>query len=126
MAKILIVDDDDEIRAVLEEALQEEGHTVALAHNGREALDILKGEGKWLVLLDMLMPELSGLEVIRRLEDTPKLAKGTKIIAMSAGWTTATKATRPVSPLVVANIPKPFDLEELLALITFTQQHSRF
>lgn len=122
MAKILVVDDDDEIREVLAEALAEEGHTVTQARNGREALDLLKREGRWVVLLDMLMPEVSGLEVIRQLEDNAKLADANKIIAMSAGWNRAQKATRPVSPLVVASLPKPFELEDMLAVIAATQK----
>ncbi len=117
VTKILLVDDDDEVRAVLAEALLEEGYTVRLARGGREALNILKQEGGWIIVLDMMMPEVSGLEVIRHLEDNPKLAKTNKIIVMSAGWTMWQKATRPVSPLVIGRLAKPFELEELFNLL---------
>jgi CheY-like chemotaxis protein len=123
MAKILIVDDDDSLRELLEEICAEEGHCVAVACNGREALNILKREGGWVVLLDMMMPEVTGPEVIRQLEDNPKLAKGNKIIALSAGWGGRHKATKPVSPLVVAYVSKPFDVDALLALISATSKN---
>ena len=122
MTKVLLVDDDEVLREVLEEALQEAGHHVTPARNGREALDILQREGDWVVLLDMMMPEVSGLEVIRHLEAHPRLAKGNKIIAMSAGWAGQLKMTRPVSPLVLTCVSKPFDLEHLLALVVAASQ----
>lgn len=122
MAKILIVDDDDSLRELLEELCAEAGHRVNGARNGREALQILQREGGWVVVLDMMMPEVNGLEVIRQLEDNPQLANGNRIITLSAGWTTRPKTTRPVSPLVVAHLPKPFDVDELLALIVATSK----
>lgn len=122
MAKVLLVEDDEALREVLEDALQEAGHRVTQARNGQEALEILTREGKWVVLLDMMLPQVSGLEVIRRLEADPRLANGNRIIAMSAGWASHSKATRPVSPLVVSSVSKPFDLEHLLSLVMTASQ----
>jgi len=67
--KILIVDDDQFIRELYEEVLNDAGYTVQTAKNGREGLDkILKG-GYNLILLDVVMPEMDGTEVIEKLHD---------------------------------------------------------
>jgi DNA-binding response OmpR family regulator len=117
MANILIVEDDEALREVLAEFLLEEGHTITIACTGQEALNLFRQAEERLVLLDMMLPGVSGLEIIRWLEDHPKQASGTQVIAMSAGWTRSQKATRPVSPVVKGTLPKPFDLEDLVALI---------
>jgi two-component system, OmpR family, response regulator len=67
MATILVVDDDAHIREVVQYTLEREGHTVVLARNGVEALERAGDSAVDLVLLDVLMPELDGLAVCRRL-----------------------------------------------------------
>jgi CheY-like chemotaxis protein len=61
VAKVLVVDDDKETRLILRELLKDEGFHVNVARNGLEALNILKHEGEWVVLLDVKMPH-SGLQ----------------------------------------------------------------
>jgi DNA-binding response OmpR family regulator len=69
MKKILIIDDDSVLRQAVAAALETEGYAVAEAANGREGLNkALKG-GFDLVVLDVVMPELSGLEVCRKLRE---------------------------------------------------------
>lgn len=69
MKKILVIDDDSVLRQTVTAALEAEGYAVAEAANGREGLDkALKG-GFDLVVLDVVMPELSGLEVCRKLRE---------------------------------------------------------
>lgn len=61
MHKVLIVDDDEEIREVVREALEEEGYWVACAKNGLQAIDLLRAEPEpCLVLLDLIMPVVTG------------------------------------------------------------------
>jgi two-component system OmpR family response regulator len=67
MATILVVDDEANIRDVVQYALEREGHRVVLAADGRQALARVAAEPVDLVLLDILMPELDGLAVCRRL-----------------------------------------------------------
>ena len=61
---ILVVDDNEDIRNLLSLVLQKEGYEVFLAPNGSEALEIVKNNRLDLVLLDVMMTELSGLEVL--------------------------------------------------------------
>jgi two-component system, OmpR family, response regulator len=67
MATILVVDDDAHIREVVQYTLERDGHAVVAAKNGVEALDRASDGAVDLVLLDILMPELDGLAVCRRL-----------------------------------------------------------
>ena len=70
MATILVVDDDAHIREVVQYTLERDGHAVVSAKNGVEALDRASDSAIDLVLLDVLMPELDGLAVCRRLRAT--------------------------------------------------------
>jgi len=117
MAKVLIVDDDEEIRAVLDDLLQEEGFHVNLARNGKEALDILQREQGWVVLLDITMPVLDGYEVIERLKTNPAWLDDNRVILMSAGRTIAAAHLPSISDVVIAIVPKPFELDTLLEVV---------
>jgi DNA-binding response OmpR family regulator len=68
---ILVVDDNQFNREMLARGLHKQKHWFALAQNGRQALDMLEGGGFDLVLLDILMPELDGFEVLKRLKANP-------------------------------------------------------
>lgn len=71
---VLIVDDQEAIRALLTRRLRKQGYTVSLAENGRHALERLRARRFDLVLLDLLMPEMDGVEVLRQLKADPELA----------------------------------------------------
>src|SRR5512136_512874 len=70
---ILIVEDDPINRILLSTCLREEGHTIRTAENGRQALDLLNSEHFDLVLLDLLMPEMDGFELLNRIKARPDL-----------------------------------------------------
>jgi adenylate cyclase len=70
---ILIADDNRVNRLMLARGLEQEGHTVAFAEHGVEALDLLRQQSFDLLLLDVLMPELDGYEVLAKLKDDPVL-----------------------------------------------------
>ena len=70
---ILIADDNRVNRLLLARGLEQEGHTVVFAEDGREALDLLRQRRFDLLLLDVLMPELDGYEVLAELQDDPHL-----------------------------------------------------
>jgi two-component system, cell cycle response regulator len=74
MAIVLIADDDPMILRLLEVSLTAAGHSVVLAEDGREALDLVTQEDPDILLLDGMMPELTGLEVLEALknDDTTK------------------------------------------------------
>ena len=118
MAKVLIVDDDEEIRALLQDMLIEEGHQVDTARDGQEALERLQQEGGWVVLLDIMMPNMDGHEVIRQLEDNHTLRDKNRVALMSAGGRLAQERMNLTSDIVAALLPKPFDLDDVLAVVS--------
>lgn len=68
-SKILVVDDDASICLLISDVLSDQGHTVTTAHSGEEALERLEGESFDLILLDIMMKGMDGLEVCRRVRD---------------------------------------------------------
>ena len=81
-ASILIIDDDAAVSRTLSLILTRAGHQVTTATSGRKGLELLSQDGFDLVLTDIIMPELDGIEAIRRIRtDHP----GLRIIAMSGG-----------------------------------------
>jgi DNA-binding response OmpR family regulator len=71
---VLVVDDQEANRALLARRLRKQGYTVSLAENGRHALERLRARRFDLVLLDILMPEMDGVEVLRQVKADPELA----------------------------------------------------
>ncbi len=67
MARVLLVDDSESIRLLYEKELEEEGYEVVLAASGEEALDILEKENVDLVVLDIKMKKMSGLEALQHI-----------------------------------------------------------
>lgn len=81
--KILIVDDDAEIRNVLQTVLEHAGHRVISAADGEEAMSQMLQYQPALVLLDLMMPRMDGLDVIRMMHEEPSL-KDVSVIAFTA------------------------------------------
>lgn len=69
MKRILVADDEMSIRLLYSEELKEEGYDVITAANGKEALEIVAREPLDLVILDIKMPEMSGIEVLRQIKE---------------------------------------------------------
>ena len=90
--KILVVDDEENIRKLIETRLKANQYNVITASNGAEALEKAESEAPDLILLDIMMPELDGLEVLRKLKSKfeQELKPGTKVISYVwpiKGWT---------------------------------------
>lgn len=111
-SRILIVEDEVQLARLMELELDHEGYAVKVSHNGREALELLKEEEFDLVLLDIMLPEMDGIEVcgrLRKFSDIPvimvtaKDAVPEKVEALDTG--------------ADDYITKPFAIEELLARI---------
>jgi len=113
MASILIVEDEHKISRLLQIELEAEGYTVSQAYNGAQAWDLYR-EGQWdLVLLDVMLPEMSGIEILRRIRTADPT---TMVILLTARDSVEDK----VAGLDLgANdyVTKPFQIEELLARI---------
>ena len=82
-AKILVVDDEEEIVFLIKRRLIKSGYEVIVANNGTDALSTAKGQQPQLIILDVMMPEPNGLEVCRRLKSDPQF-QSIKIILLTA------------------------------------------
>jgi CheY-like chemotaxis protein len=113
---ILIVDDDNDVRAALAELLEEEGFAVEGAPNGREALARLRG-GKVhpaVILLDLMMPGMDGWDFRSEQMRDPKLA-GVPVVVVSASGFSAESIRTQFRP--AAYVAKPIERTELLDAI---------
>ena len=81
--KVLIADDDETIRALLRDMLAEMGHVVVAASNGAEAVDLAASEHPDAVILDFLMPKLSGLDALQAMRDRGLLMPAVILTAIS-------------------------------------------
>jgi two-component system, OmpR family, response regulator VanR len=109
---ILVVDDEYEIAELVEIHLKDGGYKTLLAHDGQEAMDMLDRHQVHLVILDIMMPGIDGLEVCRRIRQT----KNTPIIFLSAKSEDLDKVTGLVSG-ADDYLTKPFSPMELLARV---------
>ena len=82
MAHILVADDQEKVRNILKSLFERDGHTVVLATNGKEALQSYQEQPAEIVVTDILMPDMEGIETIRELK---RINPNVKIIAMSGG-----------------------------------------
>lgn len=109
MSHILIIDDDIHINEMLEEVLIQEGYQVSHAYSGTEALLFLANEKPDLILLALMLPGLTGEEVLSQIEKIP-------VIVMSAKVEVKDKVALLLNG-AEDYITKPFEIEELLARI---------
>ncbi len=111
--RILAVDDDEAIRTLLLTILRRRGFAVDTARNGAEALERLERCSYVLLLLDLMMPLVSGWQVLEELSKQ-QAARRPMVIVLTAGT-----EPRDFSPdLVVGSVRKPFDVELLLDTVT--------
>jgi CheY-like chemotaxis protein len=96
MAQVLVVDDEDQLRKLIRLVLQHEGHTVVEASNGKKAIWHIQEAEINLVISDIVMPDMDGLELIREIRRTHP---GIKILAISG----AGKEGPPAAPLFRAS-----------------------
>lgn len=116
MARILLIDDDEAVRDVLRQTLTHFGHTVIEAANGKEGLASFQSVGADLMITDIVMPEMEGLELLMELR---KRKPPIKIIAISGGGRgNAADYLRTAKVMGAAKVlAKPFTNEALLAAI---------
>lgn len=113
MARVLVADDDLMNLRVATTALQAGGHEPLLAHNGAECIALALERAPDLLLLDVHMPDLDGVEVLRRLRDDPRTAS-LKVVAFTA-FAMKGDAERLLRLGFDAYISKPIRYREFLA-----------
>ncbi len=114
---IVVVDDDQDIRMILRANLEEEGYDVMEAPGGREALEIIRNNSPDLVVLDIMMPEVDGYDVLQELRSAPEYAE-LPVVLLTArrqesdvweGWSAGADYY----------ITKPFKMNELIQFIRY-------
>jgi two-component system phosphate regulon response regulator PhoB len=107
--RILIVDDDDAIRALVVTVLRRRGYRLDTARNGVDALDKLMSCRYALVVLDLMMPRMSGYDVLEKLSEQPETTRPL-VLVLTAGL-----ERKPFNmSFVVGTMHKPFDIELLV------------
>jgi DNA-binding response OmpR family regulator/rhodanese-related sulfurtransferase len=112
---ILVVDDDEANRGLLCSCLKRAGHTTVTAENGRQALDLLTARDFDLVLLDIVMPEMNGYQVLKQIRNTDRL-HNVPVIMISA-FTEVDSAVRCIEIGAEEYLSKPFDPNMLRARV---------
>jgi CheY-like chemotaxis protein len=107
---ILLVDDDAEVRDALQSVLEARGFTVRTASNGASALESLAREPAAVVLLDLMMPVMSGAEMLERLRVDERL--GTVPVVITTAWPEQAKGLAGAQGI----LPKPIDFDQLLGV----------
>lgn len=120
MEKILIVEDDETVLNFENLELSHEGYTTVTATDGRQAMELFEKENPDLVLLDIMLPELNGIEVLRRIRKTSQLP----VILVTAKGETYDKVNG-LNTGVDDYISKPFAIEELLVRISAVLRRSK-
>jgi CheY-like chemotaxis protein len=126
MARILIVDDEEDVRIALKQVLERAGYEVTVAATGNEGLDVMRREGADLVITDVIMPGVDGIATAKQIREK---YRDTRIIVISGGGRTAPDPYEPDaistrSYLASASkagadqtLTKPFDRDELLRVV---------
>ena len=116
MAKaVLVADDDPDILSIVSMSLETQGYTVYKATNGREAVDLAKAHHPDLVLMDMMMPIVSGYEAVGELKADPT-TRDITIVGLSAK-AMATDMERATDVGIDGYITKPFRIAQVLTVV---------
>ena len=118
MKKILVVDDEKPISDIIKFNMAKEGYEVLTAFDGREALEVFAAENPDIIILDLMLPEIDGLEVARTIRKTSNVP----IIVLSAKDTEFDKV---IGLEIGADdyVTKPFSNRELQARVTVSYTH---
>jgi len=111
--RILVVDDDEAICSMLTRALDGEAHIVEMAYGGQEAIDRLKNDSFDLVITDLKMPAIGGMEVLTRAKELDPLSE----VIVITGYASVRSAVEVMKLGAYDYISKPFNLERIRFLV---------
>lgn len=111
--RILVVEDEKRLNRIISEALEDEGYSVDSCFNGLDALDYAAGADYDVIILDIMMPRMDGLEVVRRLRSG---GNSTPVLFLTARDSVADRVTGLESGGDYYLV-KPFDFQELMAVV---------
>ena len=111
--RILVVEDEKRLNRIISEALEDEGYSVDSCFNGQDALDYAAGADYDVIILDIMMPKMDGLEVVRRLRSG---GNSTPVLFLTARDSVADRVTGLESGGDYYLV-KPFDFQELMAVV---------
>ena len=116
--RFLVVDDNEDIRDVFCRLVERAGHVASTAYDGQDAVETLERELFDVMLLDLTMPRMTGVEVVRWLRDRPEVAPALRIVVISA-WAGENRAV--LQELGITTVmQKPLRIQQLTDLIAET------
>ena len=116
--RFLVVDDNEDIRDVFCRLIERAGHASSTAADGQEAVDLLQRESFDVMLLDLTMPRMNGVEVVRWIKAHPDVAPAMRVVVISA-WAGEHRAV--LQELGIENVmQKPLRIQQLTDLISET------
>ncbi len=121
---ILIVEDEEDLAEILEYNFRQEGYTVRVAHNGKDAMRLAAQTPiPDMALLDLMLPDMSGVEICRRIRETPELKAMSVIMVTAKGE----EIDRVIGFEVGADdyVVKPFSARELLLRVRAVMRRSK-
>jgi len=120
--QVLLVEDTDDLRTLYSRVLRRQGFQVSEARNGQEALNRLRDQEPDLVLTDIMMPLLDGIELIRRIRSTPT-THAMPVVALTGGGNEIEQQARDAGAIDV--LAKPVELPDLLERLAPFQRDRR-
>jgi len=116
--KIIVADDEQDLVTLVAAALEEAGYEVRSASNGQEALQVAKSERPDLMVLDGLMPRMSGFDVCKTVKEEVYPDGGVKVLLMTAIYKKRQQKYEAMELYKVDQvIYKPFDLDDFLGVV---------
>lgn len=114
--QILVVDDEPELCHVLQKVLKKEGYRVLTATTGQKAIELLKKEKVHLLLLDLKMPDIGGLELLKKIRGEGKKKNRVPTVILTA-YGSLSSAREAMALGAVDYLTKPFDLDEVKSVV---------
>ena len=113
--KVLVIDDENDILLIIKSALHEEGYDVTTANNGYDGLALAEDASPDLIILDIMMPEMDGFEVLQQLKENEKTAQIPVVIL--TGLSSKDKIREALNKGIDYYIVKPFEYQDLVSKV---------